>query len=82
MAHFTSRVIDPHSVYQAMDRCVYLVQTVVPLVQQPKENTFIFTYRELSEFLANIAECGEFVVGVTQFESYDDYKERYCEEDD
>ncbi len=44
----------------------YRVTTVVPLVENPKMNIYIFNQEEFNDFLEGYGEYAEFIVSVEQ----------------
>ena len=46
----------------------YKVKTVIPYVEEPIKNEYIFTQDELDNFLDNYNEFAEFLVEIKQLE--------------
>lgn len=44
----------------------YIVKTVIPYVNSPRENTYIMTQEELNDFLEGYTEYAEFIIEVRQ----------------
>ena len=44
----------------------YQVKTIVPYLENPKMNTYLFDQNELDQFLKNYATFAEFIISVEQ----------------
>ena len=49
---------------QYYDEINYRVRTIVPFAKNVEKNTYLFTRKELDDFLNDTRECGEYIISI------------------